>query len=418
MRIGPNDKAESRTAQVFALLIGVGIPMLIVGRFVLGTALILGAVLAIYLSLSTGRWAEVKSAAHSLMGLLVVVTFVAWLPNTYNSLDPGRSLETALRSLSLVCAAVFVWSALSMGDRLNASCRRTLAAAAVFCVMIGVLALAIHPGIYWIIHFDKGQFRGWIDIPLLTDIKPIAALGPMLVPVLIWTARAERGLWRILAAVAVAGFLALVFMATSRSSLVGYLAAGVCVVAALALHRRSGSTKLYFLAVVVIIAGVLFWLQQTRSHVTFDRDWLFPSWLVDFERQEIWAFTLNVFKEHPFIGHGINTINMVPGADVVIPGTNDTHYIPSHPHNWAIEVLAETGWLGLLPLLATVAALFVSLFVRYMRTGTVPILVAIAASAGYWGSGLFNFSFWSVWWQASYLIVLAICFSAERRESP
>ena len=28
---------------------------------------------------------------------------------------------------------------------------------------------------------------------------------------------------------------------------------------------------------------------------------------------------------------------------------------------------------------------------------------------GYWSSGLLNFSFWSAWWQISYLLMTALC---------
>ena len=49
----------------------------------------------------------------------------------------------------------------------------------------------------------------------------------------------------------------------------------------------------------------------------------------------------------------------------------------------------------------------------------VPFLVfgraATAVSIGYWVSGLFNFSFWSAWWQVSFMVLLALCLSHTRR---
>src|SRR3546814_15846763 len=42
----------------------------------------------------------------------------------------------------------------------------------------------------------------------------------------------------------------------------------------------------------------------------------------------------------------MNVVNNLPGAHELIPGIN-AEYIPSHPHNWMLEILVETGWIGL-----------------------------------------------------------------------
>src|SRR3546814_15937842 len=55
-------------------------------------------------------------------------------------------------------------------------------------------------------------------------------------------------------------------------------------------------------------------------------------------------------------GVSINVVNNLPGAHELIPGIN-AEYIPSHPHNWILEILVETGWIGLLLVVAILALL-------------------------------------------------------------
>jgi len=46
---------------------------------------------------------------------------------------------------------------------------------------------------------------------------------------------------------------------------------------------------------------------------------------------------------------------------------------------------------------------------RYLQSRNPAFLAALLVSVGYWSSGLLNFSFWSAWWQISYLLLMAIC---------
>jgi O-antigen ligase len=118
------------------------------------------------------------------------------------------------------------------------------------------------------------------------------------------------------------------------------------------------------------------------------------------------------------MGWGINTINLVP----LLPGTSPIEFgvpvLPSHPHNWVLEIFAETGIVGGLPMLFAVILQFVIMLRRYRADGRPEILAALSASAAFWISGLFNFSFWSAWWQVSYILVLALLYAATPPEEP
>ncbi len=80
-----------------------------------------------------------------------------------------------------------------------------------------------------------------------------------------------------------------------------------------------------------------------------------------------------------------------------------------------LEVLAETGVVGLAPLVVLVAMMVARLARDYLRTGDPAVLAATAVAIGYWVSGLFNFSFWSAWWQVSFMVLLALCLSHRQR---
>src|SRR3546814_12594177 len=71
-----------------------------------------------------------------------------------------------------------------------------------------------------------------------------------------------------------------------------------------------------------------------------------PTFVIDAHRQVIWSFTLEHVAIAPWFGVGMNVVNNLPGAHELIPGIN-AEYIPSHPHNWILEIIVETGWIGL-----------------------------------------------------------------------
>ena len=175
----------------------------------------------------------------------------------------------------------------------------------------------------------------------------------------------------------------------------------------------------------MLAAGIMFGLYDARGNIQPPEGAVaaLPTWLVDFQRQTIWRFTLDLGSDAPWFGRGINIINFLPGADAPMPGGGLT-MIPGHPHNWLIEVFAETGLIGVLGLVLVVAALAVRLGRDYLRRRDDAVSAALMVHVGYWASGLFSFSFWSAWWQVSYLLLMAFALAgrtdgeAPRGEGP
>ena len=74
-----------------------------------------------------------------------------------------------------------------------------------------------------------------------------------------------------------------------------------------------------------------------------------PSNLIDIHRQFIWGFSIEKYKEKIIFGFGPDTSNFIKGGqkEIGLPSTGDMNFIPSHPHNFIIELLLETGLLGI-----------------------------------------------------------------------
>jgi len=222
-------------------------------------------------------------------------------------------------------------------------------------------------------------------------------------------------IWKLACGMIILSVFLLVLQTDNRSAIAGFITIALAMVIVSLLNKASKTKAISLLmGACASVMGVVVWLKVTRMHlqgIVPNEDWLIPVWLLDFERQVIWRQALEFGMVSPWIGIGANTINFVHGADRVINGTPNLHVIPAHPHNWAVEIFAETGAIGLIFLLVTIAVFAVQTLLKVRRTSQFELIAAIAIMAGYWGSGLFNFSYWSAWWQLSFMISLAICFA-------
>ena len=75
-----------------------------------------------------------------------------------------------------------------------------------------------------------------------------------------------------------------------------------------------------------------------------------PIQIIDAHRQFIWGFSIDKFKDKLILGYGPDTSNFISGSQQTIGSayTGTMNFIPSHPHNFLIELLLEVGILGTL----------------------------------------------------------------------
>ena len=132
-----------------------------------------------------------------------------------------------------------------------------------------------------------------------------------------------------------------------------------------------------------------------------------PTTLIDAHRQYIWSFSIKEFKKNWLIGIGPDTANFIEGSQKTIGLLNaeDMPFIPSHPHNFIIELLLETGVLGTF---SFILFIFWINFKLYKRAFFRERVLLVFTNFYFWSASLVNFSFWLGWWQGSYYFILAI----------
>ena len=410
--------ADTRFRIAFALLIGAAIPSVVFGRVVFATVLFLGFTALLVSDLRREAWQYLTEQAKSLLGLCVGITVILWSVSAVSSSFPLRALEAEVRSAVFVGVGVMVLGAFRTDEALYHLCLRSLIIVCAVSVLIACLSMTVLPELYWAV-----RLKGWLSTPLETQLKTFSSLAVILIPLLAWLARRETPRLRIVALITLLGLIFLVWETYNRAAIAGLLGISLAWVATEMLHRGTRHHILLSLGgVAITIIAVVIWLKMSRSGVIGNApagDWLFPVWLIDFQRQTIWAHTLDIFNQAPWFGIGANTINFTPGADMPLPGNESLHVISAHPHNWLVEVLAETGAAGLGGLLIVIGALTYRWVRAFRRTRKTAYQTALAITAGYWVSGLFNFSYWSAWWQFSFLIGLAVALggTSENKQS-
>ena len=86
-------------------------------------------------------------------------------------------------------------------------------------------------------------------------------------------------------------------------------------------------------------------------------------------------------------------------------------YIPSHPHNFFLELLLETGIFGLLNFLLLV---FFTNYFLVKKLNFYCKSYIIFFNGYFWSASMVNFSFWAAWWQGSYFLILTLLYSVSK----
>jgi O-antigen ligase len=399
---------KDRFLPAVAVLCAVAVPLLTFGRITIAVALTLMLAGILAGGHARGGLRRLSEALRSPLGLMVVLTAATWLPGAAMSHFPLRSLEAVLRTPLMLGLALFIWAVLAPATELHDTARKAFIAACCLAAAYCLAALSFWPDLYWSLKFTTLRAE-----PVSNELKGVAALSLFTIPLLIFFACRVAGPWRIASLACCVALGWVVWRTYNRAAIAGFLFEIAFVGGFMLLHARSrrvGVLALFAIGATGLAVG--WWLYTTRlsyQRIAPHEDWLFPVWLIDYERQMIWGHVYKIAVKFPWFGIGANTINFAPGSDAPIPGTHGLHIVPAHPHDWVVEILSETGWVGLLALLATIAASFILLARGYRRSGDAKYLAAVAVASGYWGSGLFNFSYWSAWWQLAFYISVFFC---------
>jgi len=115
-------------------------------------------------------------------------------------------------------------------------------------------------------------------------------------------------------------------------------------------------------------------------------------------RTDIWQFSWDKFQDHPVFGIGVQAFRYLDFTGVKLSST-------LHPHNITVEILLETGFVGLLSLTVfSILALYKTIWQAHRHIMTDPnnlrvIIMATGVSLfSYFTAGQFLTSFFHGWW--------------------
>ena len=172
--------------------------------------------------------------------------------------------------------------------------------------------------------------------------------------------------------------------------------------------------KYFLLTISVCISIILSFIFYKNLPNKFDQnsitnfEFKIPTNLIDHHRQFIWGFSIQKFTQKPLFGYGQDSSNFIDGSQLDIGSkyTGDMNFIPSHPHNFLIEILLETGIFGTFFFILLIYIINVRIWKLHQSLAFKLHLIFL--NSFFWSSSFVNFSFWLGWWQASYFLLLSL----------
>lgn len=128
----------------------------------------------------------------------------------------------------------------------------------------------------------------------------------------------------------------------------------------------------------------------------------------------IWDFAFEKFANRPFVGYGFNSSRKIKLAeeDFIEYENLKLSPLPLHPHNNLLQIMLETGIIGLIFYLS-LAAKYLNSWNLYFKRAITPNILNIRA-AGYACFSTFfiismiSFNMWQSWWLCCYLWIATL----------
>ena len=171
--------------------------------------------------------------------------------------------------------------------------------------------------------------------------------------------------------------------------------------------------KKKYLMILTIISVIPIFLFVKALPNQFDQDSIknqsfeIPTKIIDEHRQFIWGFSVKKIIEKPLFGYGQDSSNFIEGSQKIIGHklTGNMPFIPSHPHNFLLELILEVGIFGAVSFIIFIFLLNMKIF---NECNTREKYYLIFFNGYFWSSSLVNFSFWLSWWQGGYFLLLML----------
>ncbi len=391
-----------QVAGLGAAALGASVPILMLGRVAMAVAITI-AVLALLITANRRQLLrDVARAMRSPLGVAVGVTFLLWFVSVIGSLDPTSSAGVWLRMAALLIVGTAFAAVMRHDTGIHETVLKTLIVAAMTGAALSVVSVLVWPELYLMLRGDQG-----LSDPSYYAAQRLKSYGAAIacaMPVVLWAGWRLGSGWRLAAIIYLPLAIVAMLAVDSRASVIAAaLSAGVLACWFVARRGRIWIAILIACALAAVVAGTF--LTNTRSN-QIEPLTSVPTWLVDAHRQTIWAKGLDLAADAPIFGWGFDTISELPGADEIVPGS-DQAYIPSHPHNWLIEVLVETGVVGFAAIVGTLVLLLWGA-VRAARRDGAAGATMLALLAAFFVISSISFSFWAFWWQATFVLLASM----------
>jgi len=376
-----------------AILLSVTVPLLAIGKAAIAIPLLMLLLLNYKNIIAYLKNANFKFLLKQPITILLLITITTSAITTPYSLDSLKSISTLLRTIILFPIIFLIaYSATKYSD----SFYKIFPKIILFLVFV----------LLFLQNFDKKTLNALtLCIPLLFIEK-----------------------YKINKMISILFFFILnylIIISYSKASLLAIII--FIIIYTLFYSLKNMSKKIFFFLVTTLsclLIPAIWWLDtiQYETNLIETNLSFAPTYLIDLHRQIIWRGSLLLSDLSPWVGHGINasnyhTLALMPVNQVFhdMPFKHPVYdyisLIPGHPHNWILEFLLDTGLIGLIPILALVSTIFITIIKHLYKTQHPALLALLAIQGIYWGTGLFNFSFWNVWWQVSYFLYSSIAFS-------
>ena len=373
---------------ISTFLIGISYSFLILNKIYFGIVLCLGIILLI--SQRTRKvWESQKKNLKKYSILLIFISFFSIIL-TYNSILPERSAPVLLYFFLIIIFSNFLFFVMQEKIIFNKI---------IFILFLSTFLNTIIISIY---NFSNFDFESFSEIRRFKGFLNIHTLIVLIIPLLY---KSKLNLVSLLL------LIPNLIMSNSNSPIMGILIVIISISIFYLFQKFKELKKISYILILIfpllIINFVKFLPNKFDNESIQKFEFTIPIQIIDAHRQFIWGFSIDKFKEKLILGYGPDTSNFISGSQQTIGSvyTGTMNFIPSHPHNFLIELLLEVGIVGTLIFL--IILFFYNLKFIKLANHKNSICIIILNSY-FWSTSLVNFSFWLGWWQASYFLFLSI----------
>lgn len=404
-----------RTAMItMGVLIGITLPTLVTGRAPL--AFLFPAIALIAIARVWRLRREIFPRLWPLPPLVIAVAamMASFAVSSIWTLDPVGSPRAWLEVLGILIVGGLIYLALEGEERTIDIALKAMVVASVFAFILVYVTIFISPQA-----MSPIRLRHIENVHLARQaMKAYGSVMPLMIPLLIWCGWRLGGKWRWAAWLLIPPNIATIPILQAKAGLLGLAGAVAAVGYCWLLLKLAPRIRAFLVVATVAVAvGAAAYLVPRLPDPPYKgpESLKIPTYVIDAHRQIIWGFTIRFADDRPFFGYGLDTAGRFPGAKIEIPGFQQ-EYVPGHPHNWVIQVIVETGWIGFLFALAAIFFLLRRIWLGLVD-GHSGAWVAAAGAGAFFLSSLVNFNIWAVWWQGVFFLLLSLSLSAVPRRS-